>query len=91
MSCGCFLAPFIGRLRAAVLRDRDDSMERAILQHKNAIAIFRKMLPAHCATARAIDRREPWEQIAQSAVDDGYVEFAQELGRFIEVCLRRGA
>lgn len=66
-------------------------MTSLILQHEDAIARFRRMLPAHCATAQAIDRREPWEQIARHAVDDGYVEFAGEFGRFIEVCLRRGA
>jgi len=50
---------------------------------------FRRMLPAESATAQAIDRHEPWERIATNAVDDGYIEFANELGSFIEVCLRR--
>jgi hypothetical protein len=50
---------------------------------------FRRILPEESATARAIDRREPWERIALNAVDDGYIEFANELGSFIEVCLRR--
>jgi hypothetical protein len=66
-------------------------MEHAILRHESAIARFRQLLPATCGTAQAIDRGEPWERIAQYAVDDGYVEFADELGRFIEVCLRHGA
>ncbi|MFZ1910701.1 MAG: hypothetical protein WAU52_16620 [Burkholderiales bacterium] len=66
-------------------------MASQVPQHEDAIAEFRRMLPAQCATARAIDRREPWERIAEHAVDDGYVEFADELGKFIEVCLRRGA
>ena len=52
---------------------------------------FRRILPEESATARAIDRREPWERIALNAVDDGYIEFANELGSFIEVCLRRSS
>lgn len=52
---------------------------------------FRRMLPAESATAQAIDRREPWDRIAVNAVDDGYIEFANELGSFIEVCLRRAS
>ncbi len=50
---------------------------------------FRQMLPAESATAQAIDHHEPWERIALKAVDDGYIEFANELGTFIEVCVRR--
>jgi hypothetical protein len=56
---------------------------------EQVITEFRQMLPAESATARAIDRQEPWERIACNAVDDGYIEFANELGSFIEVCLRR--
>ena len=52
---------------------------------------FRRMLPGQSATAQAIDRQEPWQQIALNAVADGYIEFANELGTFIEVCVRRGA
>ena len=48
------------------------------------------MLPVQSATAQAIDRQEPWQQVALNAVAEGYVEFANELGRFIEVCVRRG-
>jgi hypothetical protein len=88
---GGFLAPVIGRFRAATSREQKDIMARAILQYENEIARFRQLLPAQCATAQAIDRRERWERIAQCAVDDGYLEFAEELGRFIEVCLRHGA
>ena len=56
---------------------------------EHAINEFRQMLPAETATAKAIDRHEPWERIALNAVDDGYIEFANELGSFIEVCVRR--
>ena len=41
-------------------------------------------------SARAIDRRDSWECIALYAVDDGYIDFADELGTFIEASLRRG-
>src|SRR5690606_15133718 len=58
---------------------------------EQVIGQFRRMLPAESATAQEIDRNEPWERIAMNAVDDGYIEFANELGSFIEVCLRRGS
>ena len=56
---------------------------------EQVIGQFRRILPEESATAQAIDRQEPWERIALNAVDDGYIEFANELGSFIEVCLRR--
>ena len=43
------------------------------------------------ATAQAIDRNEPWEQIALKAVEDGYIEAADLFDGFVEVCLRRAA
>ncbi len=49
---------------------------------------FRRMLPAQCETARAIDRQEPFEKIALKAIEGGYIEFSQEFTRFIETCLR---
>lgn len=58
---------------------------------EQVIGQFRRMLPEESATARAIDRKEPWERIALNAVNDGYIEFANELGSFIEVCLRRSS
>lgn len=58
---------------------------------EQVIGQFRRMLPEESATAQAIDRNEPWERIAVNAVDDGYIEFANELGSFIEVCLRRSS
>jgi len=65
-------------------------MGQTISGLEQVISEFRDMLPEQCATAQAIDRREPWETIALNAVDDGYIEFANDLGSFIEVCLRRG-
>lgn len=54
------------------------------------LAEFRPSLPAQSKTAQAIDERAPFEQIARKAIDDGHTEFADRLGRFLEVCLRRG-
>ena len=56
---------------------------------EQAVSEFRRMLPDASATARAIDRGEPWERIALNAVNDGYIESTSELSTFLEVCLRR--
>jgi len=58
---------------------------------QDLIAEFREMLPGRSATAQAIDRNEPWEQIALKAVEDGYIEIADQFDGFVEVCLRRAA
>jgi hypothetical protein len=55
------------------------------------IAEFRRMLPAQCETAQAIDRQEPFERIALKAIEDGYIEFSQQFTQFMETCLRRNA
>jgi hypothetical protein len=54
------------------------------------ITEFRRMLPAQSSTAQAIDQGEPWERIALKAVEDGYIEVADQFNRFMEACLRRG-
>jgi hypothetical protein len=56
-------------------------METIVLQ-------FRQMLPPECATAQAIDDNEPWEKIAMTAIDDGYIEVAEEFNCLVEACLR---
>jgi hypothetical protein len=56
---------------------------------EDLIAEFREMLPDQCGTAQAIDRKDPWEQIALKAVEDGYIELADQFSAFIEVCLRK--
>ena len=53
------------------------------------IAEFRTMLPAQCKTAQAIDRQEPFEEIAFMAIDEGYVEFVDQFSKFMEICLRQ--
>jgi hypothetical protein len=53
------------------------------------LAEFRAMLPAKSETARAIDQQAPFEQIAFKAIDDGYIDFADQFSRFVETCLRR--
>jgi hypothetical protein len=65
-------------------------METAI-RLKQVVGEFRQMLPSNTETARAIDRGEPWELIAINAVNDGYIEVANELEHLIEACLRRSA
>ena len=56
---------------------------------EQAVNEFRQILPAASATAQAIDGGESWERIALNAINDGYIEFANELGAFLEACLRR--
>ena len=70
-------------------RERGNDGVGKMASLEQVIAQFRRMLPEESATARAIDQQEPWERIALNAVDDGYIEFANELGSFIEICLRR--
>jgi len=53
------------------------------------LAELRPTLPAQSETAQAIDRQAPFEQIAHKAIDDGYIEFADRLNRFMEIRLRR--
>jgi len=53
------------------------------------LAEFRAMLPAKSGTAQAIDRNAPFEQIAFRAIDDGYIDFADQFSTFVETCLRR--
>jgi hypothetical protein len=50
---------------------------------------FRRILPARCETAQAIDHWESFETIALKAIQDGYVEFSQQFTAFMESCLRR--
>ena len=72
-------------LRAEEFRaSQDDGLQ-------DLIAEFREMLPGRSATAQAIDRKEPWEQIALKAVEDGYIELAEQFSGFIEVCVRKAA
>ena len=57
---------------------------------EQAVNDFRQMLPATSATAQAIDHGESWQRIVLDAINDGYIEFANELSEFLEACLRRG-
>ncbi len=72
------------RLKEVKLAQNASRLEEIIMK-------FRQILPPTCATAQAIDQREPWEQIALKAIDDGYIEFADEFNTFMETCLRRGS
>ena len=64
-------------------------MTQIASQFEEVIALLRHMLPTNTATAQAIDQHEPWEQIAMKAIDDGYIESADEFVRFVEACVRR--
>ena len=64
-------------------------MTQTVPHLEEVITQLRHMLPTDMATARAIDRREPWEQIATKAIADGYIESADEFVRFVEACVRR--
>ena len=64
-------------------------MTQIASQFEEVIAPLRHMLPTNTATAQAIDQHEPWEQIAMKAIDDGYIESAEEFVRFVEACVRR--
>lgn len=63
-------------------------MKQMDLPLEEAIRQIRQILPADSATAQSIDQHEPWELIATKAIDDGYIDSAQELARFVEACLR---
>ena len=62
---------------------------QTVSHFEELITELRHMLPTNTSTAQAIDRHEPWERIAIKAVDDGYIESAEEFVRFVEACLRR--
>ncbi len=65
-------------------------MAEIVAHFDEVIAQLREMLPTNTATAEAIDQHESWERIAMKAIDDGYVESADEFVRFVEACVRRG-
>jgi len=62
---------------------------QTVSHFEELITELRHMLPTNTATAQAIDQHEPWERIAIKAIDDGYIESADEFVRFVEACLRR--
>jgi hypothetical protein len=64
-------------------------MRQSVSSLEQFLAEFRPTLPAQSKTAQAIDRQAPFEQVAYKAIDDGHIEFADQLSRFMETCLRR--
>jgi hypothetical protein len=50
---------------------------------------LRPTLPARSATAQAIDRHETWDQIAGSAVIDGFIKLASDFEAYLAVVLWR--
>jgi hypothetical protein len=71
------------------IREMEEIMTQTAQQFEEVIALLRHMLPADTATAQAIDQHEPWEQIAMKAINDGYIECADEFVSFVEACVRR--
>jgi len=69
----------------------EDEMEHGAAGLEELVSRFREILPAECDTAQAIDRREPFEQIALKAIEDGYIDFSHDFTQFIEACLRENA
>lgn len=63
-------------------------MTQTVSHFEELIAQLRPMLPENAALAQAIDQHEPWERIALKAIDDGYIEVADEFVRFVEACVR---
>ena len=64
-------------------------MEQNSSRLVDLIMEFRDMLPTDCATAQAIDQGEPWERVALRAMEDGYIEVADQFNNFVEICLIR--
>jgi hypothetical protein len=64
-------------------------MGQSVLDLEELIAEFRPMLPAQSKTAQAIDRQDPFEEIAHTAIDEGYLQFVDQYSKFMEICLRR--
>jgi hypothetical protein len=80
-----------GNMQESALRAEELRASQDDPRLEDLIAEFREMLPGGSATAQAIDRKEPWEQIALKAVEDGYIELADQFDGFVEICLRRAA
>ena len=77
-----------GNMKESALRAEELRAPQDDPRLQDLVAEFREMLPGRCATAQAIDRKEPREQIALKAVEDGYIELADQFDGFVEVCLR---
>jgi len=54
-----------------------------------AIMRFRRLLPESTATAHAIDRGAPLEDIAHRAVEDGYIDEAVDFAPLVDACVRQ--
>jgi hypothetical protein len=65
-------------------------MGQSVSDLEELIAEFRPMLPAQSKTAQAIDQHDPFDEIAHKAIDEGYLQFADQFSKFMEICLRRG-
>ena len=62
-------------------------MNGSSLNMEVAMQEFRRVLPAKCATAQAIDGHQPWEKVASEAVTDGYVDVVEKFKELVEAVL----
>jgi hypothetical protein len=63
-------------------------MTQAISHFEEVGTQFHYVRPTNAAPAQASDRHEPWKRIAMRAINDGYIESADEFVRFFDACLR---
>ena len=77
-----------GNMQESALRVEELRTSQDDPRLQDLIAQFREMLPGRSATAQAIDRKDPWEQIALRAVEDGYIDLADQFNGFVEICLK---
>jgi hypothetical protein len=66
----------------------EEIMKQTVSYFEEVSTQLRPMRPTNTARAQATDQHEPWERIAMKAIDDGYIESADEFVRFIDACLR---
>lgn len=64
----------------------NESMTHKVSHIEEVITQFRHMSPTEPSTAQAIDKHEHWER---KAVDDGDIERAFKLVRFLEARMGR--
>jgi hypothetical protein len=79
----CVLSPHTGHFPGT-----GQIMAHAISHFEEVGTQLHYMRPTSAATAPASDRHEPWKRIAMRAINDGYIESADEFVRFFDACLR---
>jgi len=67
---------------------KEDIVTQTVSRFEEVLARLRHGRPANTATARAIDRCNPWERFAMKVIDGGYFKSADEFVLFVDACLR---